>query len=444
MAVTAYPTILVDSTDGAKSDTACSGAGPATALTGTAASTDGTTGTVVTLDGSPDLSGVATDGSHVIYVEDATAGARRFAAINAVDNTAKTVTVEQAFALSLASKNWAIGGVRATVWGSVSKLLLEQGTSSAGDAMPGWTVQMQDGHDETVTTDGVTIRRAGTAADGPITLQGESGATTKPILRIASDTTHCVWGDAAMQHFHDFSIECTSSTTNGFSATTTNIVADGLTVTCSGANTLSVGVNVNENCNAKRCTITGSGIAKGINVIGDNSHVCFNYIKDCNGDGISLTTATELGSFVYANVINNPGGHGIEHEDTNFASGRGATILNNIVYSATSDGIRINLADNTGNGGVTIMGNLLVSNGGYGINFAGTASGSQLETRGTTLNYNAFYNNTSGTYGGGAPDGTTDVTMTADPFVNAASEDFNINNTANGGASLRALQVTIA
>ena len=79
MAVTAYPTVVFDVANGANAPSA-SGAGPATALTGTSASTDAA-GTVVTLDGSPDLSGVATNGSHVIYLNDTTSGNRRWSSI---------------------------------------------------------------------------------------------------------------------------------------------------------------------------------------------------------------------------------------------------------------------------------------------------------------------------------------------------------------------------
>src|SRR5574343_1935860 len=120
MAVTAYPVILVDSATG--SDSAASGAGPATALTGTGAGTDAG-GTVVSLDGSPSLAGVNTDGSHVIYLVDSTAGHRNFAAINDKNDTTKTVTVEQAFTGSLpATKSWAIGGKRASIGAASSKI----------------------------------------------------------------------------------------------------------------------------------------------------------------------------------------------------------------------------------------------------------------------------------------------------------------------------------
>ncbi len=56
----ALPTIIYDAVGG--SDTAASGAGPATAVTGTAAAhTSGSASTTIEFTNSPDLSGVATD-----------------------------------------------------------------------------------------------------------------------------------------------------------------------------------------------------------------------------------------------------------------------------------------------------------------------------------------------------------------------------------------------
>ena len=153
MAVTAYPTVVFDVANGADAPSA-SGAGPATALTGTSASTDAA-GTVVTLDGSPDLSGVATDGSHVIYLHDTTSGNRRWAAINAVDNTAKTVTVEQAYAASLSGLSWAIGGELAGIDNANARTLWEN-NGTTGDGALNWSFGLEPG--EHVLTSGLHIR----------------------------------------------------------------------------------------------------------------------------------------------------------------------------------------------------------------------------------------------------------------------------------------------
>jgi hypothetical protein len=176
MAVTAYPTILIDSATGVDAPSA-SGAGPTTAITGTNAATDGG-GTQVTLDGSPDLSGVASDGSHVIYLHDTTSGNRRFAAINAVDDTAKTVDVEQAFAGMGSGLSWAIGGILDTL-SHTNTAVLYNNNSAAGDAMGEWKIQLADGHTETFSS---SIRFYRSLSGENITVQGESGFTTRPKL----------------------------------------------------------------------------------------------------------------------------------------------------------------------------------------------------------------------------------------------------------------------
>ena len=172
-----FPTILIDSATG--SDTAASGAGPATALTGPAAGTSAD-GLTVTLDGSPDLSGVATDGTHVLFLSDSTAGNRNFSRITAKDVAARTVTVAHAFGASLSGKPWAIGGRRASIGSATSRKLADNNVS-AGDAMPGWKVRLASGHAETLSG-ALTWRRAGDTTDGPIVLEGEPGAGTMPVV----------------------------------------------------------------------------------------------------------------------------------------------------------------------------------------------------------------------------------------------------------------------
>src|SRR6516165_11952684 len=102
----AFPVIIVDSATG--SDTNTSGAGPGTAVTGTAASTNAG-GTTVTVDAGTNLSGIATDGSHVLYLNDTTAGHRRWSKITGTSGSGgatPTITVNEAYTGLLAAKSW--------------------------------------------------------------------------------------------------------------------------------------------------------------------------------------------------------------------------------------------------------------------------------------------------------------------------------------------------
>jgi len=110
----------------------------------------------------------------------------------------------------------------------------------------------------------------------------------------------------------------------------------------------------------------------------------------------------------------------------------GVSIRNCTIYGNGRDGIR-----NTNpyaNLGCVIQNNLLVSNGGYGLNLSAVRSSVSYPE----FAYNAFYNNTSGARNNVLA-GAGDVTLTADPFTNAAGGDFSLNTTAGGGAAARAV-----
>jgi hypothetical protein len=79
--------------------------------------------------------------------------------------------------------------------------------------------------------------------------------------------------------------------------------------------------------------------------------------------------------------------------------------------------------------------NLFVSNGGYGVLLVNISQHYQFSDR------NAFYNNTSGQVSGGTLNNS--ITLTADPFVDAANGDFNIADNYGGGQALRAVNYTL-
>jgi len=112
---------------------------------------------------------------------------------------------------------------------------------------------------------------------------------------------------------------------------------------------------------------------------------------------------------------------------------RGISIVACVAYGNIGDGIRLTAARDIAN--TLILNNILVNNGGYGLNAAvgTTASNDRLKV---VMDYNAFYNNTSGARNAISA-GAHDVALTADPFTNAAGADFTLNNTAGGGAACR-------
>jgi hypothetical protein len=432
----ALPTIIVNSATG--SDTAASGAGPGdgttsgSALTGSSASTSGT-GLVVTLDGSPDLTPVATDGSHVIFLNDSTAGNRNFGKITAKDNVGKTVTVADAFGLSLSGKAWAIGGKRASIGGTTSSKLFDN-NSAAGDAMPGWTVKMESGHAETLSAT-LNTRRSGDTTSGPIVLCGASGAATPPILTFSNNGNALVVR-ANSVNLTDFelqnsnatktsSVAITSTTSGGINrfsglkiSHSTNKFWQGILIGASG--------QVVENCETGYCANIGISLSN--TTTGD---VVNSWIHDCGSDGIQVSGGNGGARCFLWNIVEKNSGNGIQLNAS--AGGASAScVIGNTLYNNTSDGL---LVTGNANGqwlGIKIINNISANNGGYGYNFS-SISDAAIRACAVLLKNNDSYANTSGaTNPGSITDWIGDPALNPQ-FVNTGADNFAI------GTNLKAL-----
>lgn len=397
----ALPVILVDSATG--SDTQASGAGPSTALFGTTdASTDGA-GTTVTLTAGTDLTNVATDGSHVIFLNDATAGNRNFGKITAKAGSGgatPNVTVANAFGISLSTKSWAIGGKRASIGGTTSKKLLDN-NSASGDAMPGWIVELKSGHSETLSAT-LTPRRPGDTTSGSITLRGESGAATLPLLTFSNN------GDAISlinnpQYIvlQDFELQNSNATktasyairgaSGGF---TSSVVVRGLKIAHS-TNKFWRGIGLyycgywdivgNEigYCAGWGIGHFTTGASSGHHLIG------WNVVHHCTSHGIALDTSGTEGCFVLNNIIAFNGGRGLSN------TAGVMHVVGNTIHGNASDGIRVTNNAVQAYWSNAYINNSITFNGGYGINYSGTVPTAFLAG---PVNGNLFYSNTSGKY----------------------------------------------
>lgn len=411
----AYPVILVK--DGTGSDSAASGAGPSTALTGTGAATD-SGGTTVTLDAGTNLTGVATDGSHAIWIDDTTSGHRNWAKITGSAGSGgatPTVTVNEAFTGSLSGKTWAIGGKRASLDGSL-RLLYNAGD---GDAMPGWTVQFMSGHTETATQNW-RISRSGDATDGPITVRGEAGGT-RPIITWNADV-------------HGFDIWNTPGKILRFLDLRNSASNTKYAVFDQGSVSLLLDLKIDDSTDQWSYGIAGTCYASVIGceiayVDNDGYHLSDgsrstpplllgNYIHDCGNHGIATSNSVNCGMRVVNNILSKNIGNGLYHDifDTVIVEG-------NVFYGNFGDGIGWHHFFNIG----SIINNLFVSNHQYGINFNGTL---QAIAFATFLRSNGFYNNTSGKYNVDvATLDVGEVVFAGAPFTNAAGEDFTLNDT---------------
>lgn len=380
----AFPTILVDSATG--SDSAASGAGPTTALTGTNASF---AAAVVTLDGSPDLSGVATDGSACLYL--VTSSGVKFFKITAADNGADTVTVTPNPAGTSTGRTWAIGGKRASIGSSTSRVLFENG-GSTGDAKAGWVVEMQSGHTESISAV-LNIRIAGSTTDGPFTLRG-TGAT-RPIITYTGSGFGIEWIDTVTANNVAEYFEIKNTGTGTYAL----VVRDGPFVmrrvkvwgTTNWANNgifwAAVEGNTIELCEVTNCT----GIAVALVAEVQTLNFIGNWIHDNTTHGLSL----DGGPFIFRNVFADNGGDGINSLE-NSDGYRAAQIIENVFYSNASDGIEFTAAG-TNAPNTPIINNLFIDNGGYGINCSSaTVTANYLLAQGARWLNNGFNNNTSG------------------------------------------------
>jgi hypothetical protein len=415
----ALPVILVDSATG--SDTQASGAGPSTALFGTTNASTSGTGLVVTLPAGTDLSGVSTSGSDVIYLADATAGNRNFSKITATAGSGgatPTVTVANAFGLTLSNKSWAIGGKRATISGTISVKLFEN-NSAAGDAMPGWVVEMQSGHSEILNNTPISLRRAGDTTSGPIILRGVSGAATLPKLSMTANVD-CFYFRNEAQQFRDFELSCESASNGNAirNVSGNSIVASGLKFTHTSTNKWQSAIIRNVDI-VVACEIA-YGAAQGI-LFEDNVAAYWNYIHDVSTVGIDGSSGSGGGQ-VIGNIIYSASAYGIRLAIT---ASRPTAVIGNTVDTCGVHGIYSSAAVTTAaNFGHVIANNIISNCGGYGIFFGGVSTSADLTAFGIIITNNDTYNNTSGP---SLPAGINANDPGLNPtYTSAATGDFSI------------------
>lgn len=414
----ALPVILVNATGG--SDSAASGAGPATALTGSAASFSSD---VVTLDGSPDLSGVLADGSHVLYL--VTSTGVRFFKITAKDDGADTVTVTPSPAGTASGLTWAIGGKRASIGSSSSRLLFDN-ASAAGDAMPGWIIEMESGHAETGLSSTIVMRRAGDTTSGPIIFRGAFGAGTKPSLTWSSDVA-LVQMNAAYQQVRDFAVKTSVSATTSSLGVTMNAerqVCERMTIGSTGfAGRRGIYMQANFHLvkNNEVVNYDLTGIESPGNFSGQI--VTGNLVRDGSFSQGAITIADSLqGVLVHNLVYGVTGGIGITFGVPGSSFRGPSVVAYNTIYDCSSDGMRFTANTAANLLPYHIHSNLLVGNGGYGLNFSGGVSAIAIAAAGIIIENNNTYGNTSGAYN---PSGIGSNDPGVDPdFVDAGAGDF--------------------
>lgn len=503
----ATPTIIVNVTGG--SDTAASGAGPATAITGASGRTRNTASQLHFgfFGATDDFSGVATDGTAVLYMAISTAGQRNFSSIAAIRNTRDTttgnitsgaavlsalgstsgwsvgdvikvtgagaagadlystiltvdsgtqvtlndnagttvtggavenpkqatLTTSQGVNTGATNTSWAVGGKRASVFGTNSaKLYTNNG--AAGDAMPGWIVEMQSGHSESAAT-AIVFRRAGDTTSGPIVLRGESGAVNVPIIQFTANGTHIQIRANFIQLKNFATINSNATKTASIGV---NIISSAEVITIErvyfGLSTFKIWRGITLDASAtfnivviRHCTFDTTA-DNAVRMGGVNSPVMYyNTILNAGGNAVHFVSNEYAGVVMFGNVIYNTTGIGVDFICTStFSGARSMLFMHNTIDLSSSDGMKFELA-NTHLADCPIINNLVTNSGGFGINFSAAGFTTIFrDALGMIIDGNAGWNNSSGMYN---PSGYG----TNDPNVNpqyrsASTGDFTPTN----------------
>jgi len=249
--------------------------------------------------------------------------------------------------------------------------------------------------------------------------------STKPVIRATAAITLFTLGQFGC-YLINLDLDGDSTGTNGVTATS---AYNGI-VECTVRDFLNYGIAIGS-CIADRCEISGCGGASdGCALLMNlSSSVVTNcYVHDNTTTGIKINQAQEGGVVIGCVIESNSGGS----SDGIFGTYRN-TIYGCVLYGNGRDGMRF--PNNFAAIQQGVRNNIFDSNAGYGINFTSAFVNGPYAL--PVINYNAFRNNTSGARNNVSA-GTGDVTLSADPFTNAASGDFSLNTTAGGGAACRA------
>lgn len=262
-------------------------------------------------------------------------------------------------------------------------------------------------------------------------LDGSIGSANRPTFTFTGTAAYAMTFSSSLWHLRNFIINSSSgSGANGINTTSTlafifNVTAknyDGIGILLAGSG----------ECYA--CEVTGgtANATKGISVV--NSGIVWDsYVHDGVGIGIGgSSTATILN-----NIVSNMSGVSSDGIQMSAPVNNPPIIMGNTVYNSGRHGIAM-LGVSTS---AHITGNVLVNNAGYGISLSANSYAFPAQDG------NAFYNNTLGTKNNmtalsqGASNPAyapiNDIILSGNPFTNAGTGDFSLNNTAGAGADLR-------
>jgi hypothetical protein len=272
------------------------------------------------------------------------------------------------------------------------------------------------------------------------------GDNTRAAITTATNSTELfTWGNVYQAKFENFDFSNTAATrekgfdpSNNWAMQFRNCSFDGFTYAYFGGKPYVKGDQENNvafiDCEVKNCTTTDGALQfyDPRNVLIDGC-----YIHDNAGEGVIVDGGNgNPGSIVCEHTIFDSNANNGFLVKTSAAGGRPARCYGFYscdFYGNGANGLKIE--NTTYQDTLRVKNSIFYGNGAFGV-YRDTTTDLLLFMYG---NSNAYGANTSGARGGMWPasaDGS-DVTLTADPFTNAAAGDFSLNSTAGGGAACK-------
>ncbi len=264
------------------------------------------------------------------------------------------------------------------------------------------------------------------------TVRGDGGKAT---IQLSGSATGCISVTTAGNLFENFVLDCNSiSGTTGFTGTVTGTC---VVRKCVAKNFTVAGIGLASTSGVVTdCEVTGGGSGATAGISSTANLIARNWVHGNQCPGI-IATSTQM---ILHNIVT--GNTGASSDGIRIQGSPGPQCYANTIYGNGRNGILMTAATLMVN--ITLKNNLIVSNGGAGLTLSSSSIYADFNWDG-----NCYFNNTSGNRvnvdalvaaGAGSQDpyvNVLDVTLTADPFTNAASNDFSLNTTAGGGAAAR-------
>jgi hypothetical protein len=369
-------------------------------LTGASGTWSGTT--TVTLDGSPDLAGISTSGTTqaAIYLTNATNSNKKIFWISAVDNDAKTITVDVA-PTGTSGSVWNIGGRNSTTVPCCQVL------------RPGDTMTINNNLTGNYLVTSCTLFTSGTSAGGPITIKGKAGVRPK---LTQTDNNNVLYGNTCKNiRFENLEIA-----QQGVSGAAVNMSQGMVLYNVKVSDSGGYGISLGDFCSVINCEVSGTGddAIHGVNL---RAFIYGCYIHDGTNDGIDWN-ANGYDVVILNNIIDTMTANGILIGATTL-SGDTIVIVGNTVYGCGANGISVTDADTP----LQLINNIFLDNGDAGTEY--NINWTADSTKVMQGHNNCF--NADGARGGGNLNNytaaSTDIT-TAPAFADAPTGNFNLSS----------------